>query len=111
MPGCNWVSRNWTFAQRMRKPLFYHARENGRSLAFWEIIFEMSRKKFWFAAIGLPLLAMGFLLQNLEPYRPAQVISGEASCRMLVDVLEPIGGTPQGYAVLFHGVAANKRIM
>src|SRR5215470_4148663 len=71
----------------------------------------MNRKKFWFAAIGLPLLALGFLLQNLEPYHPAQAVSSEASCRMRVDVVEPIGGTPQGYAVLFHGVAANKRIM
>ncbi|HJZ66044.1 MAG TPA: alpha/beta fold hydrolase [Candidatus Acidoferrum sp.] len=71
----------------------------------------MNRKKFWFAAVGLPLLAMGFLLQNLEPYRHAQAVSGEASCRMRVDVVEPLGGTPQGYAVLFHGVAANKRIM
>src|SRR5262249_56493676 len=71
----------------------------------------MSRKKFWFAAIGLPLLAIGFFLQNVEPYRPAQAISSEASCRMRVDIVEPIGGTPQGYAVLFHGVAANKRIM
>ena len=71
----------------------------------------MSRKKFWFAALGLPLLAMGFFLQSVEPYRPAQVISSEASCRMRVDVVEPTGGTPQGYAVLFHGVAANKRIM
>src|SRR5262249_43694246 len=71
----------------------------------------MNRKKFWFAAVGLPLLAMGFLLQNLEPYRHAQAVSGEASCRMRVDVVEPLGGTPQGYAVLFPGVAANKRIM
>ena len=61
--------------------------------------------------MGLPLLAMGFFLQNVEPYRPAHVISSEGSCRMRVDVVEPIGGTPQGYAVLFHGVSANKRIM
>jgi len=30
---------------------------------------------------------------------------------MRVDVVEPIEGTPQGYVVLFHGLASNKRIM
>jgi len=30
---------------------------------------------------------------------------------MAVDVVEPITGSPQGYAILFHGVAANRRIM
>jgi len=71
----------------------------------------MKHRKFWFALAGLPLLAFGFFLQNLEPYRPLQVISGEASCRMRVDVVEPIGGSAQGYVVLFHGLAANRRIM
>jgi pimeloyl-ACP methyl ester carboxylesterase len=39
------------------------------------------------------------------------VTSSEASCRMRVDVVEPIGGSVQGYVVLFHGLAANRRIM
>ncbi|HLK04936.1 MAG TPA: alpha/beta fold hydrolase [Candidatus Acidoferrum sp.] len=69
------------------------------------------KKKLWFALAGLPLLAAGYFLQNLEPYRPLLVTSGPASCRMSVDVVEPVGGTPQGYVVLFHGVAANRRIM
>ncbi len=71
----------------------------------------MKQRKFWFALAGLPLLGLGFLLQNKEPYRAAQVISSEASCRMRVDVVEPIGGAAQGYAVLFHGLASNRRIM
>jgi pimeloyl-ACP methyl ester carboxylesterase len=69
------------------------------------------KKKLWFALSGLILLALGYFLQNLDPYHPLQVISSEASCRMAVDVVEPITGTPQGYAILFHGVAANRRIM
>src|SRR5262245_26154269 len=69
------------------------------------------KRKLWFALTGLPLLGLGFFLQNLEPYRPQKVISSEASCRMAVDVLEPISGSAQGYAVLFNGVAANRRIM
>jgi len=71
----------------------------------------MKERKFWFGLAGLALLAFGFFLENLEPYRPLQVISSEASCRMRVDVVEPISGSAQGYVVLFHGLAANRRIM
>ena len=71
----------------------------------------MKRKKLWFGLAGLTLLAFGFFLQNLRPYKPLLVASSAASCQMRVDVVEPIAGTPQGYVVLFHGVAANKRIM
>lgn len=78
---------------------------------FEENVRSMKQKKFWFALTGLPLLILGYFLQNLQPYRQAQVISSEASCRMYVDVVEPIGGAAQGYVVLFHGLAANKRIM
>src|SRR5256885_11336862 len=68
----------------------------------------MKGKKLWF---GLALLALGFFLQNLRLYKPLLVVSSAASCQMRVDVVEPIAGTPQGYVVLFHGVAGNKRIM
>lgn len=71
----------------------------------------MKQRKFLFALAGLPLLGLGVFFLNLEPYRPLKVISSEASCRMHVDVVEPIGGEPRGYVVLFHGVAANRRIM
>ncbi len=69
------------------------------------------KKKLWLALLGITLLALGFFLLNFEPYRPLKVISSQASCRMAVDVVEPITGSPQGYAILFHGVAANRRIM
>jgi pimeloyl-ACP methyl ester carboxylesterase len=71
----------------------------------------MKHRKFWFALAGMPLLGLGFFFLNLEPYRPLQPISSEASCRMRVDVIEPIGGQARGYVVLFHGLAANRRIM
>jgi len=71
----------------------------------------MKRKKLWFGLAGLALLVLGFFLQNLRPYNPLLVVSSAASCQMRVDVVEPIAGMPQGYVVLFHGVAANKRIM
>src|SRR5215831_18863943 len=71
----------------------------------------MKQRKLWFALGGLSLLALGFFLQNLEAYRPTEVISSEASCRMRVDVVEPIGGAAEGYVVLFHGLASNRRIM
>jgi pimeloyl-ACP methyl ester carboxylesterase len=69
------------------------------------------KKKLWLALLGITLLALGFFLLNFEPYRPLKVISSQASCRMAVDVVEPITGSPQGFAILFHGVAANRRIM
>lgn len=69
------------------------------------------KKKLWFALSGIVLLGLGFFLLNLEPYRPLKVISSPASCRMAVDVVEPITGSPQGYAILFHGVSANRRLM
>src|SRR5256885_3898337 len=71
----------------------------------------MKRKKLWFGLAGLALLAFGFFLQNLRPYKPLLVVSSAASCQMRVDVVEPIAGTPQGYVVLFHGVAGEKNIM
>ncbi|MBS1842376.1 MAG: alpha/beta fold hydrolase [Acidobacteria bacterium] len=69
------------------------------------------KKKLWFALSGIVLLGLGFFFLNLEPYRPLKVISSPASCRMAVDVVEPITGSPQGFAILFHGVSANRRIM
>jgi len=71
----------------------------------------MKRKKLWFGLAGLALLVLGFFLQNLRPYKPLLAVSSAASCQMRVDVVEPIEGTPQGYVVLFHGLASNKRIM
>jgi len=71
----------------------------------------MKRKQLWFGLAGLALLVLGFFLQNLQPYKPLLAVSSAASCQMRVDVVEPIEGTPQGYVVLFHGLAANKRIM
>ena len=71
----------------------------------------MKPRKLWFALAGLPLLGLGLYLLHLEPYKRIEVVSSEASCRMSVDVVEPIGGQAQGYVVLFHGVAANRRIM
>src|SRR5262245_25290094 len=71
----------------------------------------MKGRRIWFALAGLPLLVLGYFLQNLEPYRAKQVLSSATSCRMSVDVIEPVNGSPQGYVVLFHGVAANRRVM
>lgn len=71
----------------------------------------MKWKKLWFGLAGFALLVLGFFLQNLRPYKPLLVVSSAASCQMRVDVVEPIEGTPQGYVVLFHGLASNKRIM
>jgi len=71
----------------------------------------MKRKRLWFALSGLLLLVLGFFLQNLAPYKPLLVVSSPASCQMRVDVLEPMEGEAQGYVVLFHGLASNKRIM
>jgi len=62
----------------------------------------MKQRKFWFGLAGLALLALASSSKALS-VRPLQVISSEASCRMRVDVVEPISGSAQGYVVLFHG--------
>jgi pimeloyl-ACP methyl ester carboxylesterase len=69
-----------------------------------------SRKKLR-ALVGVMLCALGFWLALATPYRRQTVVTDAASCRMAVDIIEPLSGAPQGSVLLLHGISANKKIM
>jgi pimeloyl-ACP methyl ester carboxylesterase len=69
-----------------------------------------SRKKLR-ALAGVMLCALGFWLALATPYRRQTVVTDAASCRMAVDIIEPLSGAPQGSVLLLHGISANKKIM
>src|SRR5260370_35474116 len=63
------------------------------------------------AAIGVALCIAGFALAWATPYRETTVIVGAGGCRLVTDVLDQGNDDTRGYVVLFHGLAANKKIM
>jgi pimeloyl-ACP methyl ester carboxylesterase len=69
-----------------------------------------SRKKLRTLA-GVMLCVLGFWLALATPYRRQTVVTDAASCRMAVDIIEPLSGAPQGSVLLLHGISANKKIM
>src|SRR5258708_9685462 len=69
-----------------------------------------SRKKLR-ALAGVMLCALGFWLALATPYRRQTVVTDAASCRMAIDIIEPLSGAPQGSVLLLHGISANKKIM
>jgi pimeloyl-ACP methyl ester carboxylesterase len=60
---------------------------------------------------GLLLCVLGFFLSRREPFEVHTVLSTAGGCQMATDFYEPPAGTPLGYVVLFHGLAANKKVM
>jgi pimeloyl-ACP methyl ester carboxylesterase len=65
----------------------------------------------WQSFAGLLLCILGFFLSHREPFEGHTVLSTAGGCRMATDFYEPRSGTPLGYVVLFHGLAANKKVM
>jgi pimeloyl-ACP methyl ester carboxylesterase len=63
------------------------------------------------AAFGVALCIAGFALAWATPYRETTVIVGAGGCRLVTDVIDQGNDDPRGYVVLFHGLAANKKIM
>ena len=63
------------------------------------------------AALGVVLCIAGFALAWATPYRATTVIVGAGGCRLVTDVVDRGSDDTQGYVVLFHGLAANKKIM
>lgn len=60
------------------------------------------------------LCGLGLWLALRSPYRPRTFRIEAAGCRLVTDIVEPPGVSetpPQGYVILLHGLAANKRIM
>ncbi len=60
---------------------------------------------------GAVLCALGLWLALTTTYRSQTFSTDNASCRMAVEVVEPISGEAQGSVVLLHGLSANKKIM
>jgi pimeloyl-ACP methyl ester carboxylesterase len=57
------------------------------------------------------LCAVGFLLARAPLFRETTVIVDAGGCRMVTDVVDAGEDDAQGYVILFHGLAANKKIM
>jgi len=63
------------------------------------------------ALAGAGLCGLGLWLALAVPYQSHTFLIDAGGCRLVTDIVEPAGGTPQGYVVLLHGLSANKRIM
>jgi alpha/beta superfamily hydrolase len=63
------------------------------------------------AALGVVLCVVGFVLARATPYRESTVIIGAGGCRLVTDVIDQGNDNARGFVVLFHGLAANKKIM
>ena len=63
------------------------------------------------AATAVVLLIAGLVLARATPYRETTFIIGAGGCRMVVDVIDQGKDDARGFVVLFHGLAANKKLM
>ena len=63
------------------------------------------------AACGVMLCIVGFVLARATPYRETVVTIGAGGCQLVTDVIDQGNDDAGGYVVLFHGLAANKKIM
>ena len=71
----------------------------------------MKRRTVLQGGAGLLLYALGFFLIHRDSYDVHTVLATAGGCRMATDIYEPRSGTPLGSVVLFHGLAANKKVM
>src|SRR5262249_5202061 len=63
------------------------------------------------AGIGLILCSVGYFLAHRESFDVKTVLATAGGCQMPTDIYEPRSGSPLGAVVLFHGLAANKKVM
>jgi pimeloyl-ACP methyl ester carboxylesterase len=71
----------------------------------------MKRRKLLRAALGVVLCVVGFVLARATPYRETTAIIDAGGCRLVTDVIDQGNDDARGFVVLFHGLAANKKIM
>jgi pimeloyl-ACP methyl ester carboxylesterase len=71
----------------------------------------MNRRSLLQAAAGLLLCVLGYYLAHREPYEVHTVLATAGGCQMATDIYEPRAGSPLGAVVLFHGLAANRKVM
>jgi pimeloyl-ACP methyl ester carboxylesterase len=61
--------------------------------------------------LGVGLCIVGFVLARATPYRETTAMIGAGGCRLVTDAIDQGADDARGYVVLFHGLAANKKIM
>jgi pimeloyl-ACP methyl ester carboxylesterase len=71
----------------------------------------MKWRKVLRAALGVVLCVMGFVLARATPYRETTAVIAAGGCRLVTDVIDQGNDDARGFVVLFHGLAANKKIM
>ena len=71
----------------------------------------MNRRVLGQAVAGLFLCVSGYYLVHRESYEVHTVLATAGGCQMATDIYEPRSGSPIGSVVLFHGLAANKKVM
>jgi pimeloyl-ACP methyl ester carboxylesterase len=70
------------------------------------------KQRSWVRAVAaIVLCAAGFLLARAPLFRETTVIVDAGGCRLVTDVVDAGEDDAQGYVILFHGLAANKKIM
>ena len=60
---------------------------------------------------GLLVCLLGLFLARRQAFEVRTVLSTAGGCQMATDFYQPTAGTPLGYVVLLHGLAANKTVM
>ncbi len=63
------------------------------------------------AALGVVLCVVGFVVARATPYRETTVMIGAGGCQLVTDVIDQGTDDVRGFVVLFHGLAASKKIM
>jgi alpha-beta hydrolase superfamily lysophospholipase len=61
--------------------------------------------------LALGLLVTGYALTRAPLYRESTMLADAGACRMEVEIAEPADGGGLDAVVLFHGLAANKKVM
>ncbi len=86
------------------------ARNSGRKEKVAEE--KTPKQRRWLRAVAAILLCgIGFLLARAPLFRETTVIVDAGGCRLVTDVVDAGEDDAQGYVILFHGLAANKKIM
>jgi pimeloyl-ACP methyl ester carboxylesterase len=71
----------------------------------------MNQRTLLQAAVGLILCAIGYYITNRDSPSVHTVLATAGGCNMPTDIYEPRSGPAIGSVILFHGLAANKKVM
>src|SRR5262245_46551639 len=71
----------------------------------------MIRRSLLEAALGILFCIVGYFVAHRESYEVRTVLATAGGCQLATDIFEPRSGPPLGSVVLFHGLAANKKVM